>query len=155
MSRRKSYNLTVHVRNVFADLAASKIIGGEVVANVLRASSNSELMEAIKSMYGLDEQRQMRLWFYIVTSVWKSDDKQTWFSDTECFFMRELIQNRGVLKKTSCMSIKALFTEHKTTTTAQNLHDMGLIHIFMINREVFYVLNGEFYDEVFGNGSER
>lgn len=129
------------------------IIRHSTIAKIVNAEKNEDIISAFLEMYDLSEEKKKELWYHIIQDKWKINDPSKCFSAQHCIFMKILINNCGVLRRSDCKEIGVLSTDYKIGRSADELSEMNMIDIFVLNdRQILYVLKREFYRGVFESG---
>jgi hypothetical protein len=128
------------------------LIPKKLMPKIITSESNDDLIQALCQMYDLNTEQKKRIWFHIINNVWNKDDISTCFNECECIFFKELINNKGFLKKSDCFKISVLETDFKISRTAKSLSEFGIIDIYVLSsKEVVYILSFSYFNEVFEN----
>lgn len=129
------------------------VLNASQMMRILDAENYSDIIKAISLFLEIDEDKSGLLWSHVINKVWMgvltNEDRCTVFNEHENIFFREMLRNGGMLTRKHC--IKNLFrTPRKSDNTATNLEEMGIIDSIKLKNEVVYILNFDFYKEVFG-----
>lgn len=147
------YKLTKDAKEKVSKYVLDGVISRSLIAKILNADSNDQVIEAMCSMYNLSQDKKMLLWYHTIRSVWNDCDVDACFNELDCIFFRQLIDNNGLLRRVDVSKLGLFNTDRKIANTAENLRDMGLIDIYRLsNFEIVYILNLNYYHEVFKDG---
>ena len=129
------------------------VLNASQMMRILVAENYPEIIKAISLFIEIDEKKSNLLWNHVINKVWvgvlTNEDRCKVFNEHENIFFREMLRNGGMLTRKHC--IKNLFmTPRKSDNTAINLEEMGIIDSIKLKNEVVYILNFDFYKEVFG-----
>ncbi len=131
----------------------SGILKSTHVANIIKADCYADIIAALSSFLEIDMEKSQLIWRYVIDNIWigvKTDqDTSSCFDEYECIFFRELLRSKGTITREYCIK-KVFKTPHISDRVTRSLEEMGIIDSFKLrNWEVVYVLNLNFYKEVF------
>lgn len=150
------YKLTKDAKEKVSKYVLDGVISRSLIAKILNAESNDQVIEAMCSMYNLSQEKKMFLWYHTIVNVWSDDDVDSCFNELDCIFFRQLVENNGLLRRVDLGKLGLFNTDRKIANAADNLRDMGLIDIYRLsNYEIVYILSLNYYHEVFKNGEKR
>lgn len=122
--------------------------------NIIGAEDADEIIKAMSAFVErLDKERADKLLLHVIWNVFvgveNDDDKRTVFNEERIIFFRELLRNKGIL--TRSYAVKNIFKNGTiANATTDQLEQMEIIDKYpMRNYEVIYLLNLQFYKEVF------
>jgi hypothetical protein len=135
------------------------VLNPSQIMHLWDADDYESIIFAISKFLNIDEEKTLMIWNHIINHVWigvfDDDDKATVFNEYENIFFRELLKNKGMLTRKFCLE-NVFKTSHINDKVTKNLIDMEIIDSFQLtNWQVIYVLNLNFYKEVFVNGRKE
>jgi hypothetical protein len=145
-------------KKIIKQYADAGVLKSSQITALWNAESYEEMIEALSLFVELDNGKCERLWMYIIHNVWKGvaddDSRETVFGEEENIFFRELLKNKGVVTRTFAID-KVFKTPYICKEVVDNLIEMQIIDSYQLrNWEVVYVLNLNFYKEVFKDDSD-
>ena len=150
------YKLTKDAKEKVSKYVLDGVISRSLIAKILNADSSDQVIEAMCSMYNLNQDKKKFLWYHTILNVWSDCDVDACFNELDCIFFRQLVENNGLLRRVDLSKLSLFNNDRKIANTAENLRDMGLIDVYRLsNFEIVYVLSLNYYHEVFKDGKER
>ncbi len=140
--------LTKEAKLVLSDYSSENSLSSDVLIELMVAHSLEDISVALQKFINIDEEKIRFIWSYVINSVWVAKDGGTIFGKGECIAFRELLNNYG------CVSLKDICCVSRTPYVGRNainnLVEIGLLDkIKLSSKEVLFVLNRSFLDEVF------
>lgn len=121
----------------------------DVLLNFITCDGDVDILVSLQKFIALDGEKISVIWTHVINDLWDGKDLHTIFGKGELIIFRELLNNRGVLTLKYVRSI--MRTPHMGCSAANNLVDAGLFDkVRNTSKNVLYVLNYVFYEEVFG-----
>lgn len=146
-------NLPSSSKDIICNYINSGYLPQGIITKILKAEDNEQIINSLSCLFCIDQEREDKIWRHIRNNVWDIDDEATLFSLKDCVFLHLLLQNKGILlKKRDIINakVKPIKTYELLDSVETGLKDLGIIDIYKLrNHEVVYVLNLEFYREVF------
>lgn len=129
---------------------------GSHLIKIMGAEDGDEIVNAMSTFLDkLDREKSDKMILHVIWNVFKGvetdDDKATVFNEERMIFFRELLKNKGIL--TRSYAVKHIFKNDTIARmTTNQLMEMEIIDQYpMYGFEIIYLLNLDFYKEVFGD----
>ena len=138
---------------VIKKYADNGVLKSSQIMALWNADSHEEIISALSLLIELDNDKCSKIWLHVINNVWlgalDDDSRDTVFNQEENIFFKELLNNKGIITRSQAVN-KVFKTPYICKEVVENLVDMKLIDCYQLrNWEVVYVLNLDFYQEVF------
>jgi hypothetical protein len=145
----RKHNNVKNIRETFGEYLQEGVFSKTLASEIVKAKCGDELIKSLSNYYNLSEELKSNIWIHIINKIWDKNDINTVFNEQNCIFIKCMLNNKGFLKRTDYKKIPVIKTDHRMTVCAENLSELGIIDIFQLNnREVIYLLNYMFFNEV-------
>lgn len=111
-----------------------------------------KVIEKLRCFIDLDDKKEDKIFRHLRKNIYKGvmtrEERDTILNQEEQVLLQKIIENRGILARTSCVNVILPTRYVCDDTTVPNLKEMGIIDSFKVGKNTFYVLNIQFYREV-------
>ena len=142
-------------RIIIKEYRSKGYISEELKESLLECTSKKKFIELYSSIFQLNNPEKIDMIWRRIRENWRGVDNEsinTMLDQHDCFFLEKLLTKGGVMEVSLCMKHDVCKNDRYRRIVTGHLKDMEYIDIIVLARDVVYVLNLDFYKEVFPDG---